>query len=1846
MIKHFTILLMAIAAMLATPSCSCRQQKSDNVVAYHEKIVAFTSGTVSNQTAIRVIFEQRVPEAEPGKEASPSLMSISPSVNGKMYWEDNQTLVLQPEKKLPSGQHFEVSLKMAKIFPDEEGTFDFTFDVMPQNFKFEAVNLRPEVLTDLKLNLFTGKLIFADHEDATQIEKIVTVTQNGQTLDLTWEHQSIEQQHYFTAHGISRQDAAGSITIEWDGSPIDVDIKGSEEIEVPALGDFKIMNVTVEQQPTQKVIVQFSDPLHSSQSLDGLLDIENQENLRYEIDANLVTIYLNSRIQGHAQLIASPGIKNILAYEMKNRQAFDLAFEALMPQMEFIGKGTILPNSQGLILPFRTVSLRAIEVNIIKIFENNVASFLQINTMDGEDQLRRAGRLVLKKIILLDQDKTIDPTRWNTFSLDLANLIQPEPGAIYRVVLNMKKEFAIYPCEGEENEPAAEIKDEGITEGDIAYWDTPSAYSYSNWDYTEDGDYNDYDSWEDRDNPCKSMYYRNKSVSRNILASNIGLVAKGGTNKEIMVAVSDIRSTEPMANVELEILDYQNQIIGKAQSGSDGLARIDVSRKPYLLIAKKEKERGYMRLDDGSALSLSRFDISGQTIDKGLKGFIYGERGVWRPGDTLFLGFILEDKLKKIPAGHPLVFELLNPHGQMVSRQVAQINEHNHYRFIATTTETAPTGTWTGRVLVGGTSFEQPLRVETVKPNRLKIELDFGKEMIKKGESLSSTLTSKWLHGAIAQNLNANVLVTLNSTKTSFKAYPDYHFDDPTRSFQPEEINIFDGRLNDLGQANITGNLQTSEQAPGMLNAAFLTRVYEESGDFSVDRFNIKYAPYKSFVGLRVPKGDRRGMLLTDTTHTCHVVTVDADGNAVSRRNVKYFVYKIEWRWWWESSENDLTRYSGSEYQNLITSGSFNTTNGNGKFNFSIKYPDWGRYLIRVIDTEGGHACAKTVYVDWPGWALKPSANPQDAAMLTFNADKDKYATGENVTLTFPSPGVGRALVSIESGSRVLKAWWVETQKGVTNVTFEATPDMAPNVYAHITLLQPHLQTVNNLPIRLYGVIPIMVEDPKTRLEPVIDMADELQPGKTTTIRVKESSDQKMVYTVAVVDEGLLDLTRFTTPDPWNLFYAREALGVRTWDLYDLVTGAYGGRIEKAFSIGGGDDLDGRKGGDKTNRFKPMVKFMGPFVLEKGKTGVHTFTMPQYVGSVRTMVVASHQGSYGKAEKATPVRKPVMVLATLPRVLGPGETVALPVTVFAMKDNVKNVNVKLEISGPLEIIGESSTKVAFDRPGDKVVTFNLKVKEQIGAAKVTIKASAAGDDAVDVIDIAIRNPNPPVYTFVEKTIPAGASVTLDYTLPGMAGTNHGVLEVSGIPPVDFGRRLKYLLAYPHGCVEQTTSGVFPQLFLSDVMELTPETAKRAEQNIRAGINRLKQFINSDGGFGYWPNNNSSDDWGTSYAGHFYLEAEKKGYLLPNGWKKEWVKFQKKMARQASGSNHMSHFSQAYRLYTLALAGESDLSSMNRLRNEQNLSINAKWRLAAAYALAGQQDAASKMIENISTDHESTKAVSDYTYGSPDRNDAMIIETLALLNRHEKAMPLVVKLSKAMGSENWMSTQTTAYGLIALSRFAGKTSGNEPLKFEWSHNGKKQGSFTVQKSVRQDSLVIGKALNGQVTVTNPSKKVIYARVTMHGVPAIGEETASESNLRMSVSYTDMDGDAIEIDQIQQGTDFKAIVRISNPGLLGSYQNLALTQIFPSGWEIRNTRLENIQSAHEGNLPTYRDYRDDRVYTYFDLDNNRTSTYVVLLNATYKGRFYLPAANCEAMYDHTVNARNTGQWVEVK
>ncbi|MFK7756630.1 MAG: alpha-2-macroglobulin [Flavobacteriales bacterium] len=1860
-------LCLGIISLLIT-SCNDSSKPASLEVnpAFSEYVLGFNSGFVNRKGELTIkLSEKSNAFTELDGQIEKNLFSFSPDLLGTSHWKDAQTIVFKPSEPLKFDQTYKIKFKLGDVLDVDSEFQTFSYSVKTRSLDL-AVNtdgFKPYDEKNLTWNSFTGTVVSSDFVENESIEKLLDVEFAAQKMPLKWTHSVNGRTHYFTADSIERKATeAGEILVLWDGGKLKSGMEGSITEELPALSDFKFMSAKVVQQPEQHVKILFSDPINREQPLKGLIRLAgvDSDNLRLEVKGNKILAYPNDRQKGELMLAVSSGIENSLGFELKASKDIELAFLEVKPAIKMNTAGVILPSTDGLILPFQAVNLDAVDVTVTKIYENNIHQFLQTNSTKGTNQLTRVGKKVLKKKVNLIADNTTDYGMWNNFSLDLEELISEDPGAIYRVNIDFKKSYSLYPCEGTDKEEEEEeaLKDSWSSTENYDEW-TYDDYYYEDY-YYDEYYYEDY-NYSERDNPCHSTYYRqNRGVTKSILASNIGLISKLGKDRKLFVSANDIRSTAPMASVKLQVFDYQNQLVAEGSTASDGTTNITLPEKPFLLVATKGNEKGYLKLNDGSALTTSHFDVSGAVVQQGIKGLIYGERGVWRPGDTLFLSFILEDKLQNLPENHPVKFELTNPKSQLVERIVRPKSEHGFYTFKVVTDEDAPTGYWSAKVKVGSATFSKSIRVETVKPNRLKLKFDFEDELLKAKRS-SGNLEVKWLHGAVAKNLKAKIDVKLVKSYKGFDGYDEYQFSDPVKQFYSSEQTILDGRINDQGKVSFPVDVQMDNVAPGLLTAKFSARVFEEAGDFSVDRFSMPYSPYTSYVGIKGFSENARDVLLTDSTHHTEIVTLDDSGKPIDVRDLQVDVYKMNWRWWWDASSSNSGSYLSTSSRDYIDSYKVSTKNGKAQVKVSVKYPDWGRYFVRVTNPESGHSTGTIVYIDWPGWATRTDRGGVGASVLTFQTDKSTYNVGENVSLTIPSSGEGRALITVENGSRIISSTWAESLGTEMKHNFKVTPDMAPNAFVSVTMVQPHKHK-NSLPIRMYGVVPISVKDPNTILNPEIITADELAPETTAEVKVKEANGNPMTYTLAIVDEGLLDLTRFKTPQPHKVFYAREALGVKTWDLYDDVIGAYGGELERILSIGGDGEAKGDSDKSKINRFKPMVRYLGPFKLEAGKTAVHKIDIPNYIGSVRTMVIAGKDGAYGHAEKATPVKKPLMVLATLPRVLGPLETVKLPVTVFAMDQKIKNVQVKIKANGMFKSDYNSTANMSFSEMGDQVMNFELRTIDKIGKGTVTVEVSSGGETAKYDIELAVRNPNPPMTKYLEKAIAPGESWESGYELVGVEGTNAATLEFSNLPPIDLERRLRYLIGYPHGCAEQTTSRVFAQLYVGDVMEEPPHMKNRISEYVMAALTRLRSMQTANGGFNMWPGYSRSNDWVSTYVGHFMIEAEKKGFTLPAQMKQNWLSYQRSTAQSHTEgrvyNNHLYSYydqAQAYRLYTLAVAGKPELGAMNRLKTNGKLSDTALWLLAAAYHLAGQADIAASITSGLSTNiSTSTRAYYSYSYGSSSRNEAIMLMAMNDMGMTTEGFKVLDKVSNSLSNNRWISTQTTAFSLLAATQFIAKNKViSTEMSYSYSLNRSDKGSITTglpfkQVQFSESDLALQR---GNVTINNTGTGVMYARLVLSGTPAKGIETDDANNLSVDVWYTDVDGNAIDVSKMNQGTDFVANVRVTNPDTEHAVNDVALTQIFPSGWEIYNSRMDEALTLEGTDTPEYQDFRDDRVYTYFSLgrryrnSSNHTKLFKIRLNSSYLGTYYLPAIKAEAMYNGEIYAVKKGREVSV-
>ncbi|NPD86765.1 hypothetical protein HNS38_18525 [Lentimicrobium sp. L6] len=1832
-------------------NCSDEKKPLKIDPAYTSYITAFTGDVVSNQSNIKVRLSQSHSGAVSGEALAEPVFDFSPKVAGQAFWLDAQTIEFRPEKQLPSGQLFKAEFSLGKLLqvPSELEKFEFQFQVMKQSIdiRFEAMNAYDK--SELKWQVIEGVALSYDFAQTEALESGISAYQKGKKLSIRWQHQDGGKMHYFTIDSVERKAKVEEVILHWDGKALGINEEGEKKFEIPSLSDFSVLDVKVIQSGEPSIQIQFSDPIDQELDLTGLIYFSPELSIRTLIQDNQIKVFPNQKVTGSYKLMVSSSIKNKEAYQLGKTFEKVVSFKSLKPAVELIGEGNILPSSNGLVFPFKAVGLSAVNIKIIKVFEDNIMQFLQNNQLSGTEELKRVGRLVYKGELPLKSEEAIDYGQWNNFAIDLSSYIEVDPGAIYRIVLSFDINQSLYVCENEDG--ASQLQADEVTSSDED-WDSPSGYYY----YYDSGNNSYYGAnynYYERDDPCKISYYLNSSnvVGRNILASDLGIIAKGGHGNHLLVAITDLRNTLPMAGVDVEIYNFQQQLIETQTTDINGFVQVDLHKKPYLLIAKNDKQRGYLRLDDGSALSLSMFDIGGQRNEKGIKGYMYGERGVWRPGDSLYMTFMLEDRERTLPLNHPVVFELYTPRQQLFYRTVSNNSVGGIYDFRTATSADAETGMWRAKVKVGGAVFTKNLRIEAIKPNRLKVKLDFGTPLLAKDKTIKGEIEVKWLHGAIASDLKTDVEMKLSPYKKAFPKYDGYSFQDKSRSFYSEAEMVFDGQVNEDGIAEMQPKINVGDHAPGMLKANFKIRAFEKGGDFSVNRMSIPYSPYSSYVGVKIPEVKGwNGALYSDEDQMIPIVTVDENGNPVDRKGLKIEIYNIYWRWWWErSSDNDLAHYVSNRHEYLLKSETIDTKDGKAQYKMNLGGQLYGRKYIRVVDPISGHSTGKEFYVTYNGWG-DSGENPGGAEMLTFSTDKEKYQIGETIKVNIPTAKGGRILVSVETGARIIKNFWVNLSEEEKDFELEATEEMSPNVYIHLTLLQAHNQMKNDLPIRMFGVQSISVENAASHLHPQITMPKELEPEKKFKVKVEEANGRKMSYTLAVVDDGLLDLTNFKTPSPWSHFNAKEALSVRTWDMYTYVMGAFTGKMAGLLAIGG-DEAANADGGAKANRFKPVVKFLGPFELGANGKNEHEILMPNYVGSVRTMLIAKEGTAYGSVDETSPVKKPLMVLATLPRVVGPDETVTLPVTVFAMDDQIKNVKVKVEANSLFHVLESKEQMLTFERQGDKVANFQLKVADAIGIGKVKVEVSSGSEKAIYEVELDVRAPNPRIADVESAVLEAGETWTTQYSPVGIDGTNTGTLEVSNIPPLNLEKRMSYLIRYPHGCIEQTTSAVFAQLYLSNFVELSPNQTVKTEENIKAALNKLRSFQTYLGGFSYWPGMDENNAWGSNYAGHFMLEAQAKGYALPPGLLHNWVNFQKQEANSWTSegtafAQSQSQLTQAYRLYTLALADAPALGAMNRLKNRTDLNVVTKYCLASAYYMIGKKTVAEKMIKDAGIKVD-TKYRYSNTYGSENRNKAIVLETLALLGEKSNAKILFDELSSSLASDRWLSTQTTAYSLLAISKFIGTTDlQNQELTFQVKFDQQAGEKIKTSAHIKQIDLDFKNTKERSLSIKNTAEQTQFVRLLLEGIPAIGDTTNAENHLKMNITYRDLDGKKIDPKNLKQGSDFMAEVELVHPGIREGYRDMALTQIFPSGWEIRNMRMDEGFSGPSESSYTYQDIRDDRVLTYFDLDRRQRKTFIVLLNAAYQGKYYLPTTYCEAMYDHDINARVSGEWVEVK
>ena len=1679
-----------------------------------------------------------------------------------------------------------------------------------QALSFSVIDVEPSYTADEAQ--FDVKVFFTkplEEEDALKIFSPDFVNKYGVTANYLG-----DRRFNFQVNNIKRGNSDETIEMVLDGKPLKSKSKATRELEVCSKNKFKAIDIKVDKENSSATVI-FSQPI-KQRNIDGYVTVKPQMGYRTEIVGNKIVFYLDkSKLYSYqlsnVKLTIGSGIKDIDGNSLREEQTFAIDLTDLTPKVRWTENGVIIPEVDDATVYFDALCLNSVVLRVVRVYDENILAYYQDNDLDDEYGIRKAGRLEKKVTIALDNP---DPTQWKTFPIVLSDYVDVKAGDMFQLILDFGP--ADYAFATEESKQLT-LEDEEL---EAKYWDG-LAYEYKHEDYEGD--------WDD---PLTATYYNYVGIKKNVMVTDLGITAKMGADDAIDVFVFQISDASPVSGAEVSAYNYQRNQIASVKTDSKGHARLLCNNRPAFVVAKDKKGgQSLIKTFNSESLSYSKFDVGGETVVKGVSAFAYSNRGVWRPGDELQLNLMVSDVDAQLPADYPMVMEVYDASSRLYARQSNNSPVGGIYTYTVQTSPSDETGLWRASFKVGNSVINKYLRVETVKPNRLEIKFETP-EVISLTNPRNVKLNAKWLNGLTASGLKADIEVRVSQGKTSFKKFPTYTFGNDSEEFYPDEMTLFNGPLDGQGNAMVSFEPLHELSANQMINATFVINVFEAGGDFSIASTKGKLSPCERYVGVEMPETQSKygKYYFTNRNWKFPVAVVNEDGElAKSTIALDYQFYKIDGYWWWSSEDAyTLQKYVRGTYKHPEMSGTVTCNNGKTELQLSVPNEKWGLYLLVINDKQGGNTFAKVMRFDWDYATIHATGESDGPMQLAMSSTKESYTVGENIVVNFPASENSRAIVTVESNDKVLQSMVLDHLGTDGTVEIKATEEMIPNVYVYVSLIQPR-NSGNDMPLRMYGVVPVKVEDSKLQLQPVLSVPETSNTNKKVQITVKEERDKPMTYTLAIVDEGILGLTNFTTPDPYSYFNAKQSLKVRTWDNYQYVIDAFSGELGTLYAIGGDGFLNQEVTLDK--RFKAYAVTLGPFELKAKDVNTHEFEVPQCSGALRFMVVAKGNGkSFGAAEKRMNVVDPIILYPSAPRVTAPNDEMTLKVQVLAPNMKGKNLNVVVNNKN-LTAIGETPSSVKVDGNGEAMLVMKVKVPETLGIATMDVKVSGGGYEAQTKTEIPIRMPYAEKRQTYSKEIEPGATETMNFNVPGLAGTQEGNVMVASLIPVDMYSRLNYLSTYPYGCLEQVVSAAFPKLYLNYFMQQSEEDQGKTRDAIQEGIASLKSYQRSDFSLTNWVGGRYVDPWTEIYALHFLVEAKNQGFDVPAYLFDGMMKYQADIAKAWKNNPDFKQGEtiQAYRLFVLALGGAPEMGALNRFKDIQMNYRLTSMLTAATYAQVGKKNMVAQFWPAI----EEGEQLSDYysSFGSTTRDLAFMTYSEILCGKDNELIQTHVNdICEILNSGRWLDTQSTAFALFTLGKYAEKVGAtNTPISATVKVNGDER---TLNTNIGSTGFAITPKLGAnKVEITNNSDQKVTTKVFTKTAVAEYETNESGNFITMKVNYFDKNGAALNPASLPMGKDFKVEITVENPSQY-RVTELALSYYLASGWEIINDRVLDLGDGDQG--AKHLDIRDDRAYFFFDLSAKQKKTFTLKLNATYEGSYMLPAVRCEDMYNNEI------------
>lgn len=1325
---------------------------------------------------------------------------------------------------------------------------------------------------------------------------------------------------------------------------------------------------------------------------------------------------------------------------------------------------------------------------------------------------------------------------------------------------------------------------------------------------------------------------------------------------EALVRAASIREGRPLPGVRVEIRDTPNQLLAAGETGPDGCVRLELpsgeGREPYLVTAQNGDDFNFLPLP-GSKVRCGR-KLSGPDFPPDpAQAFLYTDRGVYRPGETVHCRSLLRRADFSLPDPFPVGLRILGPDGRLFRELAGFTGDLAAAEFSLDLPDYAGDGLYRLELVlpgVGSVLGRAGFRVADFVPPSLEVEVSPPGDAVP-GEELVFGVGSRYYTGTPAGGLLLKGRLDFLPLPFRPDGWEDWAFGDEEKKFVPGGGREFNLQLDGEGQAEIAAVAPADIFPPAALEASLSASVIEAGGRAVTARGAARIHPYPFYIGIRGLKKD--GTLPSGSPVRLEIAAVDPGGSVrADTPALEASVSRITWPS--VLTRDDRGNYSYTSNRRIEEpwlSGTVSLQTGRGTFEFSPA--GWGEHLLQVRDPESGSSTSLVFRSSDSGqdsfpWSLE---YPERVEVSPVGGP---FRPGETARISVRSPFGGYGLLQVETSRLV--GWEAFTLEGNSTVLSVALDESClPGVHCTVSVHRPLARNGEPAPARAVGSVYLPVIEEKFRLDLEVSSPPELRPGEELelafSLRDSDGSPVPGKITAAAVDEGILALTDFAAPDPFGFFSSpRRALGA-LHDLYSLLLpdreeGILGGPSDPG-GDGETEPLSGRLSPLRVSRFRPVALWSGP--LEAGEDGRSGWTvrLPEFSGKLRVMAVASSPRGVGAGTAAVLVRSPLEISDSLPRFLAPGDACRPAFTVRNLSAGNGTLSCSVEVGGALDLAGEETWRWEgeLEEGGETSLVVPLRAGEAPGEASLVFTASLGGETVSRTFRLPVRPPSPRMSRVETSVIRAGETWEFPPLPAAYPGSARASLACSGLPDTLLTPGFDFLLEYPYGCLEQTASTVFPLIHLEDLLdEGLPAGAGRAM--VEEGIRRILGMQTAGGGFSYWPAGTTVNEPASLYAAHFLLEASLHGYDVPRDRIDALLEWCRGLLRRWEGSSapdeawRRRRFLEAYAAYNLALAGVPEEGAIRRLFElRSSLTPGTAVTVAAAMALSRIEpgeipallDECQAAIEN-----GAASPGADWLE-TPVRDQAMLLLARLETDPGSPSLPrLAEAIRRRQKNGRWSTTLENSLALMALGRYHRSRAGGDPsYTAVLTAAGEAEETFTSETTFTRSW---EDEIPETLAVRNQGPGDLYLSGRFDYLPASGTVPEEERGIAVQRTWLKPDGSPLEGTELKRG-DF-LVAGITLDARAAKLDNLVVEDLLPGGLEIENPDLAASRALPPGlfksDLPAERvEMKDDRLILFTGAFSGR-KTFYYGVRALCPGDYLVPPVRAEAMYDPELRA----------